>query len=353
MREILKEYMATFTTTAALSIALSLGSCTPCYDPSCAQDNDTTCFLSDVHPFDTMYYLSCVQHNDTTIPLNAPTNGRIDDLREFMTTRPLNADAVPESIIDLVNESHALSSAPLPEEVSLTFVPEWCGRIPIPNLKAYAHPECDGHGERGIYFVQRFNEVYVPITLFHEIGHMQPCGLGHEAMAILNHLEQVTMSVGLLYNEEFYDNSLTNEERLAFLLYLDSYSEVWRTALRKPPKYALGLLASVHYLLLHNGDFEQARNEFVKERSEDKVVCYTWDEIAQDLSQYYPDIMESTESSFSELSQQPASETFVRLIWRAHKVMGNSVQERFGEDAAVFWEKLSDICPNKYFCNLF
>ena len=72
--------------------------------------------------------LVCDKHNDSTILLNAPTNERIDDPSALTTDVSLGT--VTPAFIDLVNESHAQSSTPMPEQVYLTVVDNKCGKRP-------------------------------------------------------------------------------------------------------------------------------------------------------------------------------------------------------------------------------
>ena len=136
----------------------------------------------------------CFSHNETTQFINRATDGEIPSY-DTITQLPSN-QIISEAVIDLVNETHALGTEPLPGNISVTRVPRYCVEPGI----AYSY-----YGDewtRGIYFAVDLDPTEAIETLNHEIGHLQPGGSKNEVMAELNMFEQRTMAYLLFTNTE-------------------------------------------------------------------------------------------------------------------------------------------------------
>lgn len=148
----------------------------------------------------------CYSYNETTIEINRPTDGRTASPQEL--ERPPSSPLIDEPVIDFVNETHAISSAGMPDSTMITLVPKECS-----GAGAYA---CSGDpfSDRGAYFMEPIfptaeavlealnitDAMQMSATklttiqiLFHEIGHLQPGGMGNEVISELNQYEQVLM----------------------------------------------------------------------------------------------------------------------------------------------------------------
>lgn len=125
----------------------------------------------------------CKSFNETTIMINRKTDGVVsntDDLKKKPEQGIMNA-----AVIDLINETEALSSPGLPFPTNITLVPEYC----MTGGRAYAVPAVMAiTSDVGIY-VQRQITIDSVRTVAHEIGHVQQNGKD-EVFAMLNEFEQ-------------------------------------------------------------------------------------------------------------------------------------------------------------------
>ena len=128
----------------------------------------------------------CYSHNETTILLNRPTNGAVAPIKEIHSYPP-QGELISDSVIDFINETHAISSSGMPGKVYLTAVPSYCF-----NATAYAIPFDSYTQDRGVYIHPEGSEWFPSdiSTINHEIGHLQPHGARDEFIAQLNMLEQ-------------------------------------------------------------------------------------------------------------------------------------------------------------------
>lgn len=127
----------------------------------------------------------CYTHNKTTMKLNRPVDGYVASMQTL--EEELEGDQPSEAFIDLLNETHALSSGSMPHKAYATAVPASC---------------LDGHPEwttdtsfigidRGMYFPSlRFTMMQLS-TVNHGLGHLQAQGQDNEAIAQLNETEQM------------------------------------------------------------------------------------------------------------------------------------------------------------------
>lgn len=137
----------------------------------------------------------CASHNETTVRLNRPTDGRIPPLTELMEP-PGEGLAISPAVIDLLNESHSLSSGGMPPDSSLTLVEKTCF---CPSCLAFACRESNSVQDRGVYvpspvvLLSRDPSAVNVMTMFHELGHLQDGGHGNELLPDLNKFEQLLM----------------------------------------------------------------------------------------------------------------------------------------------------------------
>lgn len=137
----------------------------------------------------------CASHNDTTVRLSRPADGRIPSLTEMMGP-PGDGLAISPAAIDLLNESHSLSSGGMPPDSSLTLVEKACLG---PTRLAFACWEGNTVQDRGVYvpspvvLLSRDPSAVNIMTIFHELGHLQEGGQGNEALPDLNKFEQMLM----------------------------------------------------------------------------------------------------------------------------------------------------------------
>ncbi len=160
----------------------------------------------------------CHSHNETTILLNRPTDGTVAGIDELEKEPPAGV-LITEPLIKFVNETHAISSGGMPQEVYVTQVPQYC----FDNLDATA------------YAIPDYNSVYIrgPITLQslgfgslnHEIGHLQPAGVPGEGISQLNEIEQRLTGFAILAMQQtgkpqpiFFDPIGNDKERIYNLI---------------------------------------------------------------------------------------------------------------------------------------
>ncbi len=157
----------------------------------------------------------CSSHNETTISLNRPTDGRIATLAEL--SQPPQECIISDAAIDLVNESHELSTGGMPGDASLTLVSQSCMR---PNKSAYVYASSSITNDRGIYCrgpmipTTTQNSYLDARTLFHELGHLQEGGWGNEVLPELNAAEQLLMVHVLLSR-----NDPSSQATWGFIMY--------------------------------------------------------------------------------------------------------------------------------------
>jgi len=139
----------------------------------------------------------CHQYNDTTVTLNRKDlDGRIASLDVLKEPDGMISDP----LADAINETHAISSFPLPKNTKLTHTNKECFTNKINGVvdaEGYAVPAsfeeiCDGHWESGAYFVTPEFTLNNFFTINHEIGHLQH-PFGGEVGAELNSFEQTAL----------------------------------------------------------------------------------------------------------------------------------------------------------------
>jgi len=142
----------------------------------------------------------CRTYNKTTIILNRETDGKIARFNE-LKHMPMPESFITESLIDFINETHALSAEGIPKNTKITRVPDYC-----PGGEAYALPG-GGSAERGVYLRSYISFANVRIV-FHEIGHLQPSGRGNEVVSQLNEYEQIFNGFAVFANQlECYEDT--------------------------------------------------------------------------------------------------------------------------------------------------
>ena len=153
----------------------------------------------------------CRIHNASTVSLNQEVDGRISTLEELIKP-PEGGLVISTPAIDLLNEAQSLSSGGMPGGSSLTQVEKTCFG---PTKLAFACWEDTYVQDRGIYVpspvillsrasASRLSEVDTVdiMTMFHELGHLQPGGSGNEVLPELNRFEQIlTVHVLLSRND--------------------------------------------------------------------------------------------------------------------------------------------------------
>ncbi|MCX6769029.1 MAG: hypothetical protein NTY83_04300 [Candidatus Micrarchaeota archaeon] len=206
----------------------------------------------------------CYSYNDTTITLNRPADGRTARMAELerIPASPL----IDEPAIDLLNETHAISSAPMPPDAKATLIPKECV---AKGKNAYA---CSGgsYEDRGTYFdgpvfVRPFGSDVVAAAglkpdswaeLAHELGHLLD-GEGTEVLPQLNEYEQALMAHVVFSRQGFQQDSM----RWGYI-----YPGLDFQAYRIPPSkrgtfnmYDRADILVAMKLLEHNGDFGAVR----------------------------------------------------------------------------------------------
>lgn len=152
----------------------------------------------------------CHSYNNTTVTINRETDGEIARIKEIEKKPEGAGILLTEPLIDFINETHALSSEGLPEDVNVTQAPEQCFRGRYAAYVTYERVHAEGSTVTtpGVNMVDADKGIYIPEamglsnveTLNHEIGHLQPGGgsaAGHrlgctwETIAEINKSEQI------------------------------------------------------------------------------------------------------------------------------------------------------------------
>ncbi|GEM_PF-3653436 len=132
----------------------------------------------------------CRSFNETTRKINRKTDGVVSNTAD-LKKKP-KQDIMSEAVIDLINETHALSSPGLPDNVNITIVPEYCfKRSHTSNVGAYTVTDTDttSTDDIGIYVPGQITVDSVR-KVNHEISHLQRKGNDQEVFAQLNEFEQ-------------------------------------------------------------------------------------------------------------------------------------------------------------------
>lgn len=293
--------------------------------------------------------IDCEHFNETTIVINQETNGVIDDPRGLIEAASIKD--IPQSLVDLVNESHSQSSSPLPKDVYATFVEKECGQRSNGSALAYTivNLDSDSSADTGVYLL---NERIFPrdlAILYHEIGHLQECGVSEvgEAVAIINHLEQTAMSFGLLYGTQLNNESIVDQVGYARPFYEESTLELQSMILLQS-KYSWGMISVLKSLVDYEGDFSLVRESLVKSRTTNEAgqletTCQTLEEmgieVRSDDKETY-DLLLDNDSDISHLDQ---SMVVLRKIWptlkAAYEKMANPIEAKFGKETAQAWRE--------------
>jgi len=165
----------------------------------------------------------CQSHNETSITLNRQTDGKSMSVKDFEEGNK----GVPPThlIIDFINETHALATEGLPDNVVLTVVPERCSSK-FHDAPAYAVNKngitTDGLTcDRGVYVVKNYNALAIPLlnTLNHEIGHLQQGNHQlNEVVSQLNPYEQLLMGFVLLNNQD------AGEDLIRYIYHMETWA---------------------------------------------------------------------------------------------------------------------------------
>ncbi len=211
-------------------------------------------------------YSECASHNETTISLNAEANGVVAGVEEL--EKPPREGILQPSIIDLINETHPLSSEGMPTDVSLTEIPQSCFK----DALAYA---VVGGGDLGAY-VPTVLGLYDVEIIYHEVGHFQYMGAhnSNEVISTLNSIEQMPIAFGLLAEQSdtfapftgFYPYSPRARDTMKWFL---DYIRISRnmtdnTSFVSPiftQEYTMETLFLTLRLIELDGDFSALRNE--------------------------------------------------------------------------------------------
>lgn len=216
----------------------------------------------------------CYSYNDTTITLNRATDGRTARMPEL--ERIPSSPLIDAPAIDLLNETHAISSGPLPPDSKATLIPEECTKAM--GVDAYA---CSGsaYEDRGAYFkgkifIRPYGEDVVAAAtgkpnswkeLAHEMGHLQPGGESNEVIPELNEFEQTLMANVVFSKQGFHMDSM----RLGYI-YPGIDSSVYRMLPANKDaytKYTRADILVLMKLLEHDGNFAAARGELARHAS--------------------------------------------------------------------------------------
>jgi len=258
----------------------------------------------------------CSSYNDSTVSLNRETDGKIARITELK--KAPEGEVITESLIDFINETHALSTEGMPGELMLTQIPEYC--MPE-NAAAYVVPY-----ERGAYVPapvvfssMKCTDVQLWV-LNHEIGHFQETGMTNEVIAQLNAVEQIIMGYVVFskQTEHPYDimGWASTHSPIIKLETLYAYSIMDEMTL-----HAKANLFVARRLVALNGDFRALREE-VNLLDSSGILSSTIDREVEDYRDYYYSI------------EHPPYAEIINNNLELRKVFFMEIERRFGTDTA-------------------
>jgi len=211
---------------------------------------------------------------------------------------------------------------------------------------AYAIAD-EREGDRGIYFPQSRIFPRELSTVFHEIGHLQRCGNrtdidegNAELIAILNELEQMMYSFGLLHNTQDQQGSIASRVGFTLPFYREQVFKMQRY-MNDRQAYWVGALSVLDELAARDGDFAAVRENFtLPECSTQRQQYYT-------LRSREPEIVETMEATaetpeeLQELRRFALSQAWP-IFQRGYRAAGRELEREFGEETAAAWQEYAD-----------
>ncbi|MEW6748549.1 MAG: hypothetical protein AB1295_02490 [Candidatus Micrarchaeota archaeon] len=208
----------------------------------------------------------CTSYNETTIELNKPADGRTAGLARLRACEGLCDD-----LIDLINETHRLSSEGMPADIRVTAPPDSCFHRSWGELPAYAVQKSRSESGRGVYLSSEaessgFSKLMR--MLAHEIGHLQKGNPVHGAEVIsqLNSYEQFLMGFVLFQRQGASQSAL--KEWLGYIeqdglaqMFTRGRETLIQGADPSIERYAKSNIFIFMKLAEHEGDFGAVRNE--------------------------------------------------------------------------------------------
>lgn len=262
--------------------------------------------------------IKCNEHNETTIDINQFTDGIASLVPE--EEKPRNG-IIADELIDLANETHALSTERMPLEMTLTKVPDYCFEFEE-NVGAYGLVD-PTFGELGIYVPG-----HISLRLLnHELGHFQTAGINNEAIPKVNEYEQKMLGYTVFQGTtDFIEWAFRSQS------FLQDLAEVTERGFnRNIGKHKAAALFALEELVRTSGDYEAIRN-----RIQDLAARETLEpEIASAVkrtAKKYP---------FETVAEREKEMTFVYRMASLREL-----ERRFGfETALEYWKS------NSYFSN--
>ncbi|MBI2146200.1 hypothetical protein HYU22_02580 [Candidatus Woesearchaeota archaeon] len=266
----------------------------------------------------------CYTHNKTTMKLNRPVDGHVASMQTLELEPEPEIKRPRETIIDLINETHALSSRGMPHDAYATAVPASC---------LDGHPEWTtntsflGMIERGMYFPSlRFTMKDVS-TVNHGLGHLQHEGTEGEAIAQFNEVEQMLMGYPLFINDAHQPL-----DRVRWAAYANAYGleAMIRRAVQEIQEgndlseYRRMDILLYSLLLEHDGDFSEVRRKIERLVENGEVEHEARQRIAQFRDWY------------AEVTQQ-GGDVMAEASLMAKRVSIIELQRVFGEEAAQLY----------------
>ncbi|GEM_PF-5202492 len=276
----------------------------------------------------------CYTHNDTTTKLNRPVDGRVASMQTLEMEPEPGIERPREELIDLINETHALTSGGMPHDAYATAVPASC---------LSGHPEWTtntsflGMIDRGMYFPSLRFTMKDVTTVNHGLGHLQHGGTEGEAIPQFNEVEQMLVGYQL-----FIDEAHQPLDAVRWAAYANAYG--LESAIRQAVQEIKGgndlnqyrrMDMLIYSLVLeHDGDFGEVRRRIERLVENSDTEHEARQRLAQ-LRDWYAEVTGQGGDAAAEASLM------------AKKVSMREMQRVFGEETArSYWSANARLLNN-------